>query len=53
VETDDTVKVFGSSAIMPELSGYLMKAGIVISELAEKEMSLEEYFISITGGTKE
>ena len=53
VETDDTVKVFGSSAIMPELSGYLMKAGIIISELAEKEMSLEEYFISITGGTKE
>jgi hypothetical protein len=34
---------------MTELSGYLMRAGITVSELSEKELSLEEYFINITG----
>ena len=33
-----------------ELSKYLMEAGIVISELSEKEQSLEDYFMTITGG---
>ena len=50
VETDDTVKIYGRSKIMTELSEHLMQAGITVSELTEKEMSLEEYFISITGG---
>lgn len=50
VESDETVKVFAKSDIMTELSGYMMQAGITISEFSEKELTLEEYFISITGG---
>ena len=50
VESDETVKVYAKSDIMTELSGYMMQAGITISELSEKELTLEEYFISITGG---
>lgn len=50
VESDETVKVYAKSNIMTELSGYMMQAGITISELSEKELTLEEYFISITGG---
>lgn len=49
VETDDAVKIYGKPEIMTELSGYLMRAGITVSELSEKELSLEEYFINITG----
>ncbi|HBZ04056.1 MAG TPA: bacitracin ABC transporter ATP-binding protein [Lachnospiraceae bacterium] len=52
VVSDDTVKIYGKSDMKAELSGYLMQAGIVISELSEKEMSLEEYFMSITGGER-
>ncbi|MBP3235225.1 MAG: ABC transporter ATP-binding protein [Eubacterium sp.] len=52
VVSDDTVKIYGKSNMKVELSGYLMQAGIVISELSEKEMSLEEYFMSITGGER-
>lgn len=50
VVADDTVQIYGSPEIKAELSTYLMKAGIIISELSEKEMSLEEYFMSIMGG---
>ena len=50
VESDDSIKVYAKSDIMTELSGYMMQAGITISELSEKELTLEEYFISITGG---
>lgn len=50
VVADDTVQIYGNPEIKAELSTYLMKAGIIISELSEKEMSLEEYFMSIMGG---
>ena len=53
VETDDAIKIFGKPEIMTELSGYIMQAGITVSELAGKEMSLEEYFIGITGGERQ
>ena len=53
VETDDAIKIFGKPEIMTELSGYMMQAGITVSELAGKEMSLEEYFIGITGGERQ
>ncbi len=52
VVADDTVKINGKPDMKAELSGYLMQAGIVISELSEKEMTLEEYFMSITGGER-
>ena len=50
VEEDDSVKIFGKPEMKAELSKYLMEAGIVISELSEKEQSLEDYFMTITGG---
>ena len=50
VTADDTVKIYGKPGMKAELSKYLMEAGIVISELSEKEQSLEEYFMSLTGG---
>ena len=50
VIADDTVKIYGKTDIKAELSSYLMGAGIVISELSNKELSLEEYFVSIMGG---
>ena len=50
VTADDTLKSFGKSEMKQELSRHLMKAGIVISELSEKEQSLEEYFMTLTGG---
>lgn len=50
VESEDTLKVYGKSDIKTDLSKYLMEAGIVISELSEKEQSLEDYFMTITGG---
>ena len=52
VETDDAIKIYGKPEIMTELSGYMMQAGITVSELSAKEMSLEEYFIGITGGER-
>ena len=52
VETDDAIKIYGKPEIMTELSENMMQAGITVSELSAKEMSLEEYFISITGGEK-
>ena len=52
VETDDAIKIHGKPEIMTELSENMMQAGITVSELSAKEMSLEEYFISITGGEK-
>ena len=50
VMSDDTMRIYGRREMMSELSGYLMKSGIVVSELSEKELSLEEYFIGIIGG---
>ena len=50
VMADDTMRIYGRRDMMPELSEHLMKAGIVVSELSEKELSLEEYFIEIIGG---
>ena len=50
VVSDDTMKIYGKRNMMSELSEYLMKAGIIVSEFSEKELSLEEYFIGITGG---
>jgi len=52
IETDDAIKIYGKPEIMTELSENMMQAGITVSELSAKEMSLEEYFISITGGEK-
>ena len=52
VETDDAIKIYGKPDIMTELSGYMMQAGITVSEFSAKEMSLEEYFIGITGGER-
>ena len=49
---DDTVKIYGKTDIKAELSSHLMEAGIVISELSNKELSLEEYFVSIMGGVE-
>ena len=53
VENDDEIKIFGKSEMMTELSGYLMNAGILVSELSVKEITLEDYFMSITGGEKD
>lgn len=50
VTADDTVKIFGKPDMKAELSKHLMEAGIVISELSEKELSLEDYFMTLTGG---
>ncbi|MCR5249924.1 MAG: ABC transporter ATP-binding protein [Lachnospiraceae bacterium] len=50
VTSDDTMKIFGKPGMKAELSKRLMEAGIVISELSEKEQSLEEYFMTLTGG---
>lgn len=50
VVSDDTMKIYGKREIMSEISEHLLKAGIVVSELSEKELSLEEYFIGIIGG---
>lgn len=50
VESDDEIRIYGKSEIMAELSGYLMNAGILVSELSIKEITLEDYFMSITGG---
>ena len=50
VIADDTVKVYGRADMKAELSKHLMEAGIVITELSEKEQSLEEYFMALTGG---
>ncbi|MCR5105762.1 MAG: ABC transporter ATP-binding protein [Eubacterium sp.] len=52
VVADDTVKIYGKPEMKAELAGYLMQAQIVVSELSEKEMTLEEYFMSITGGER-
>ena len=48
--SDDTVKIYGKKDIKAVLSKYLMEAGIMVYELADKEQTLEEYFMSITGG---
>ena len=53
VVADDTIKIFGKSDMKAGLSKYLMEAGIVISELSEKEQTLEEYFMTLTGGEKD
>jgi len=50
VEAGDVVKIYGKLEMKAELAKYLMEAGIVVSELSEKEQSLEEYFMTITGG---
>ena len=50
VVSDDTLKIYGHGSLKGELSKYLMEAGIVISELSEKEQSLEDYFMALTGG---
>ena len=50
VVSDDTVKIYGKKDIKAVLSKYLMEAGIMVYELADKEQTLEEYFMSITGG---
>ncbi|MCR4585828.1 MAG: ABC transporter ATP-binding protein [Lachnospiraceae bacterium] len=50
VIADDTLKVYGKPEIKAGLSRYLMEAGIVITELSEKEQSLEEYFMTLIGG---
>ena len=50
VVEDDRIKVFARSAIMTEISRKLMEKGIVVSELSVKEQTLEEYFMSLTGG---
>ena len=50
VEAEDTVKIYGKQEMKAELARHLMEAGIVVSELSEKEQSLEEYFMTITGG---
>lgn len=50
VEAGDVVKIYGKPEMKAELAKYLMEAGIVVSELSEKEQSLEEYFMTITGG---
>ena len=53
VIADDTIRIFGKSDMKAELSKYLMEAGIVVSELSEKEQTLEEYFMALTGGEKD
>ena len=50
VIADDTMKIYGKPGIKAEISRHLMDAGIIISELSEKEQSLEEYFMALTGG---
>lgn len=50
VTADDTVKIYGKPEMKAELSKHLMEAGIIISELSDKEQSLEEYFLTLTGG---
>ena len=49
---DDALKVFAKPEIRTEISKRIMEAGIVISELSVKEQTLEEYFMSITGGER-
>ena len=49
---DDAIKVFAKPEIRTEISRLIMEAGIVISELSVKEQTLEEYFMSITGGER-
>ena len=49
---DDALKVFAKPEIRTEISRRIMEAGIVISELSVKEQSLEDYFMSITGGER-
>lgn len=50
VEAGDVIKIYGKPEMKAELARYLMEAGIIVSELSEKEQSLEEYFMAITGG---
>lgn len=50
VVADEELVIYGNGELKTELSRYLMEAGILISELSEKEVSLEEYFMTITGG---
>lgn len=50
VVAEDMLKVYGRPGMKAELSKYLMDAKIVISELSEKEQSLEDYFMTLTGG---
>ena len=52
VMSDDAIKVFAKPEIRTEISRLIMEAGIVISELSVKEQTLEEYFMSITGGER-
>ena len=50
VVADDAMKIFAKPDIRAGISKALMEAGIVISELSVKEQTLEEYFMSLTGG---
>lgn len=50
VVSDDSIRVYAKNDIKADLSRLLMEAGIVIMELSVKEQTLEEYFMSITGG---
>ena len=52
VIADDAIKVFAKPEIKTDISRSLMKAGIVITELSVKEQTLEEYFMTITGGNE-
>jgi ABC-2 type transport system ATP-binding protein len=49
---DDAIKVFAKPEIRTDISRHIMEAGILISELSVKELTLEEYFMSITGGER-
>lgn len=47
---DNTVQIYALTDNPQEISRVLMKHGIIIHELSVSEQSIEEYFLSVTGG---
>ena len=50
VISDNTIHLYSNASDMETISKAFMQNNIVITELSVKEQSLEDYYISITGG---
>lgn len=50
VVSDDTIHLYSDAKEMQRISKAFMENNIVITELSVKEQTLEDYYISITGG---
>lgn len=53
VISDSTIHLYSHTDDMEMIAGILMKENVVVTELYMSKQTLEEYFLSVTGGERE